>query len=320
MRSPGAVLVAAELEAVWEGEPLWPGGHDTRLISRHEPLPEDPHVVALIPLLSRRVGPAELERLPGLRIVANYAVGYDNVDVAAAAARSVAVTNTPDVLTEATADLAWALVLAAARRLREGLDLARSGRWTGWEPGQLLGLGLQGGTLGILGAGRIGVATARRASGFGMEVLYWSRSRNRELEAELGARRAERLEELLASADVVSVHLPLGEETRGLIDRDALASMRRGSVLVNTARGEIVRTGALIEGLREGRPGAAGLDVFEDEPEIPAGLRALPNAYVLPHLGSATRETRRGMWRLAAENVRRVLSGEPPLTPVGPRG
>lgn len=312
----GTVLVAAELDPVRDGEEDWPGGHATRSIAREDPLPADDGVVALVPLLSRPIGAAELERLPALRVVANYAVGYDNVDVSAAAARGVVVTNTPDVLTEATADLTWALILAAARRLREGLDLSRSGEWAGWEPGQLLGLGLQDGMLGIVGAGRIGSAVARRAPGFGMEALYWSRTRVPELEDELGARRADRLEDLLEAADVVSIHLPLTEETHGLIDGPKLECLKPGAVLVNTARGEVVDEAALVRGLREGRPAAAGLDVFEREPEIPVELRELPNAFLLPHLGSATREARRAMWRLAAANVRRVLAGDPPLTPV----
>lgn len=318
--SPGLVLVARELTAVWDGEPEWPGGRRTRLLARSEPLPADPDVVALVPLLSRRVGEEELDRLPGLRIVANYAVGYDNVDLRAAADRGIVVTNTPDVLTEATADLTWALILAAARRLREGLDLARSGRWTGWEPGQLLGAGLQGRTLGVLGAGRIGGAVARRAPGFGMEVLYWSRSPAPDLEREVGARRVLSLAELLGRAHVLSVHLPLTAETRGLLDGEALAGCREGAVLVNSARGEIVDEDALAANLREGPLAAAGLDVFADEPEIPATLLSLPNAFLLPHLGSATREARRAMWRLAAENVRRVLAGERPPTPAPPPG
>ncbi len=312
----GIVLVARELVPVWDGEPEWPGGHRTVLIGREEPLPRSDEVVALIPLLSRPIGPEELDRLAGLRVVANYAVGYDNIDLEAAAARGVAVTNTPDVLTEATADLTWALILAATRRLREGLELATSGRWKGWEPGQLRGTGLQGRTLGILGAGRIGRAAAHRARPFGMSVAYWSRSRATELEEELGAFRHHRLPDLLQAADVVSVHLPLAEDTCHLIGEDELRAMRPTAVLVNTARGEIVDEEALIRALGRGWIAAAGLDVFAEEPRIPVELRELPNAFVLPHLGSATTEARRGMWRVAAENVRRVLAGRPPVTPV----
>lgn len=296
--------------------PSWPGGRGTRFLGGGEALPEGKAPVALCCLLSRSVGPEEVAGLPFLRIVANVAVGHDNLDVSALRRRGIEVTNTPGVLTRATAELTWALVLAAARRLREGLELALSGEWTGWRPDQLLGGELGGKTLGILGAGRIGVAVARRAPAFGMHVAYWSRSRSPELEEELGASRQGRLEDLLGASDVVSVHLPLAEETRGLLGEPELARMREGSVLVNTARGEIVRTGPLVRALREGPLAAAGLDVYPEEPEIPSALRELPNAFLLPHIGSATRETRRAMWELAAENVRSVLRGEGPITPV----
>lgn len=311
------VLVSREIRPLLDGEsPEWPGGAETRWVAPSDALPPSERVVALIPLLSREVTGAEMDRLPRLRVVANYAVGYDNVDVEAARERGVAVTNTPGVLTEATADLTWALILAAARRMREGLELAVGGDWEGWKPDQLLGAGLQEKRLGILGAGRIGSAVARRAPGFGMDVLYWSRSENRELERAVGARREQELGDILAASDVLSVHLPLTDDTGGLLDAGALERMRPGSVLVNTARGGIVETGALAEALRTGALAAAGLDVYPDEPEIPTALRELPNAFVLPHLGSATREARTGMWRIARDNVRSVLAGREPVTPV----
>lgn len=311
------VLVSEAIRPlVADGGPGWPEGLETRWLAQDEEVPGSDRVVALVPLLSREVGPAVMDRLPRLRVVANYAVGYDNVDVDAARERGVAVTNTPGVLTEATADLTWALILAAGRRMREGLDLARSGEWEGWRPDQLLGLGLQEKRLGILGAGRIGSAVARRAPGFGMDVLYWNRSRNPELERGVGARREEDLEGLLSASHVVSVHLPLTDETEGLLGAGELSAMRPGSVLVNTARGGIVQTRALARALRDGPLMAAGLDVYPEEPEVPASLRELPNAFVLPHLGSATREARSGMWRIARNNVRQVLSGGEPLTPV----
>ncbi len=317
----GIVLVARELVPLCGESPAWPGGRESRFVAADQPLPssgpEADAVEALVPLLSRPVGAGEMDGLPNLRIVANYAVGHDNVDVEAAAERGVVVTNTPDVLTDATADLTWALLLAAARRLREGLELARSGAWEGWEPDQLLGMGLGEKTLGILGAGRIGSAVARRAPGFGMHVVYWSRSRNEALEHEVGARRAASLEEALAASDILSIHLPLTDDTEGLLGAEALSRLPEGAVLVNTARGEIVDTGALVEALRAGRLAAAGIDVYPEEPEVPAALRELSNAFVLPHLGSATREARRAMWEVAAANVRRVLKGRPPLTPVG---
>jgi glyoxylate reductase len=280
------------------------------------PLPARTDVDAIIPLVSQQVGESELAGLPSLRVVANYGVGYDNIDLGAAARRGVVVTNTPDVLTDSTADLAMALLLAAARRLREGLDLARSGEWDGWHPSQLLGMGLQGRVLGILGAGRIGVAMARRAAAFGMEIVYWSRSASSEMEAKADGRRVDYLETLLGEADVVSVHLPLTPDTRGLLDGERLASMKPGAILINTARGAIVDQEAVADALREGHLGAAGLDVFENEPEIPSELACLPNCVVLPHLGSATREARQAMWSLAAVNVRAVLAGKEPVTPV----
>lgn len=312
------VLVAEELRPICGEAPSWPGGRRTRFLPRSEPLPESDRVVGIVPLLSREIGPGELDRLPGLRVVANYAVGYDNVDVGAAARRGVVVTNTPDVLTEATADLTWALILAAARRMREGLGLAASGRWEGWRPDQLLGLGLQGRTLGILGAGRIGTAAARRAPGFGMDVAYWSRSRNAEVEEELGAERVHDLHEIMEAIDVVSIHLPLTDETDGLVGADELSRMREGAVLVNTSRGGVLDHGALADALAGGPLGGAGLDVYPEEPEVPERLRGAPSCFVLPHLGSATREARRGMWEVAAGNVRRVLEGREPATPVTP--
>lgn len=310
------VLVAGELHDLSGPDPEWPGGRATLFHQPGSPLPARTDVDAIIPLVSQRVGESEFAGLPSIRVVANYGVGYDNIDLAAAARRGIVVTNTPDVLTDATADLALALLLAAARRLREGLDLARSGAWDGWHPTQLLGMGLQGRVLGILGAGRIGAATARRAAAFGMEVAYWSRSASPAMESEAGGRRIEDLEELLASADVVSVHLPLTADTRGLLDAVRLSSMKQGSILVNTARGAVVDQDALALALSSGHLSAAGLDVFESEPEIPAELRGLPNCLVLPHLGSATRAARQEMWDLAAANASAVLAGDEPLTAV----
>ena len=312
------VLVAPELRELSGDAPDWPGAAGTVFAPPATCTGGelDARTVAVIPLVSQPVGDTELDRLPALRVVANYGVGTDNLDIRAIRSRGIEVTNTPDVLTDATADLAVALLLAAARRMREGLDLARSGEWDGWHPTQLLGMGLQGKVLGILGAGRIGVATARRARAFGMEVVYWDRSTSVGMETEAGGKRSVKLDELLAIADVVSVHVPLTPETSGLLDAGRLATMKPGSILVNTARGAVVNLKDLAEALRTGHLAAAGLDVFEAEPEIPAELRELPNCYVLPHLGSATQEARQAMWELAAANVRAVLSGMEPLTPV----
>lgn len=256
-----------------------------------------------------------LARLPALEIVADYAVGYDNVDLRAASRRGVAVTHTPDVLTDATADLTWALILAVARRLVEADRLARSGEWGGWHPRQLLGKELTGGTLAILGLGRIGEAVARRGRAFGMEIGYWTRSARPALERELGARRLD-LHEALAAADVVSIHLPLTDETRHLLDAKRLAQMRSDAILVNTARGPIVDEEALADALDDGRLLGAGLDVHEREPEIHPRLAASPRTVLLPHVGSATVATRERMAQVVARNLRAVLQGEPPPDPV----
>ena len=310
------VLVAAELRDLAGPAPAWPRGRKTEYWESGTRTPSGRDVVALVPLVSHTVGEAEISALPDLLIVANYGVGYDNIDLDAARRRRVVVTNTPDVLTDATADLTLALLLATARRLREGLDLARSGNWKGWHPTQLLGTGLQGKRLGVLGAGRIGSAVATRAAAFGMEIVYWDRNPVASLEERTSARRASSLEEVLEEADFVTIHLTLSAETRGLIGATELALMKPGAVLLNTGRGPIVTEPALVDALRSGHLAAAGLDVFEHEPAISASLRELSNAFLLPHLGSATREARQAMWDLAAANVRAVLAGKPPLTAV----
>lgn len=264
---------------------------------------------AAITLLTDRVDEAFLDAAgDGLRIVANYAVGYDNIDVDACSRRGVAVANTPDVLTEATADHAFTLLLAVARRLREGHALAASGRWTGWQPMQLLGHDLNGATLGIVGLGRIGSAVARRARGFGMRVLYHNRHRARDAEAAAEARYTG-LEELLAESDVVSLHAPLTDETFHLIDATALRRMKPGAILVNTARGPLVDERALADALAAGRLWGAGLDVFENEPAITPRLRELTNVVLTPHTGSATERSRTEMARLCAEATVAVLEG-----------
>jgi glyoxylate reductase len=272
---------------------------------------------ALLSLLTEKVDAELLDAAPDLKIVANLAVGYDNVDVAAAAARGVVVTNTPDVLTEATAELTWALILAAARRVVEGDTLVRRGEWTGWSPTQLLGTTLVGKTLGIFGMGKIGAAVARRAAGFGMTVIYTNRTRNVAVEAEIGARPVGFVE-LLATSDVLSLHAPATAEPRHAFDAAALARVRPGAVFVNTARGPLVDEAALVDALRGRRIAAAGLDVFEHEPALAPGLTELENVVVLPHIGSATHEARGAMVELCCRNILAVLAGEPPLTPVRP--
>ena len=270
---------------------------------------------ALLCLLTERVDSDVLDAAPDLRVVANLAVGYDNIDVAAATARGVVVTNTPDVLTEATAELTWALILAAARRIVEGDRLVRARQWKGWSPTQLLGVSLAGKTLGIFGMGKIGAAVARRARGFAMPVAYTNRTPNTEVEAEIGARRVS-FDELLACSDVLTIHAPSTPETRHVIDEAALSKLRPGAILVNTARGPLVDEAALVAALRGVRIAAAGLDVFEREPELERGLTELDNVVLLPHLGSATAEARGAMVELCSRNIVAVLAGEPPVTPL----
>ncbi|MGD2215669.1 MAG: D-glycerate dehydrogenase [Gemmatimonadales bacterium] len=269
----------------------------------------------ILPLLSRRVDDDLLDRLPELQVVANYAVGYDNIDLEATRAHGVAVSNTPDVLTEATADLTWSLILAVSRRIVEAEALARRGEWA-WHPTLLLGTQLSGRTLALLGAGRIGQAVGRRAIPFGMKVVYWDQAEKPDFEREIGARRIRPLAEILAAADVLSIHLQLNEETAGLIGRDELRRMKESAILVNTARGGIVDEDALCEALESGRLGGTGLDVYEGEPRIRECLKRLSGAVLLPHIGSATEDTRRKMFELAWVNLMRGVRGEPLLTPV----
>jgi len=272
----------------------------------------------VLTLLSDRIDGAFFDAAgERLKVVSNYAVGYNNIDVAEATRRGVAVCNTPDVLTEATADLAWALLLGVSRRVAEGDRLVRSGEWGGWKPDQLLGGDLVGRTLAIVGPGRIGAATARRSVGWRMKLLYVARSRHERLEQELGAERRE-LDAALAEADFVSLHVPLTERTHHLIDRERLRRMKRSAYLVNTSRGAVIEEAALVEALREGWIAGAGLDVYEAEPALAPGLADCPNALLLPHLGSATHATRSAMGRLAAENLLAVLAGRRPKALVNP--
>ena len=263
---------------------------------------------ALICLLVDRIDAAVLARAPKLRVVANCAVGYDNVDVAACTAAGVAVTNTPDVLTEATAELAFALILAAARRLPEGEGLIRGGAWPGWRLDQLLGIELHGKTLGVVGLGRIGRAVVARAEAFGMRAIW----------ADPHAPGAVSIDTLFATADVVSLHCPLTPETRSLVNAARLATMKRSAILVNTSRGGCVDEAALIDALRGGRIFAAALDVYAREPEIDRRLVDCPRLILAPHIGSATTETRTKMAELCVAGVIDVLSGRRPRHLVNP--
>jgi glyoxylate reductase len=306
------------LELLREAGDTWVSPHDRPLTT------DELHAAiagadAVVTLLHDRVDDAFLDAAgPQLRVVANVAVGYDNVDAAACGRRGVVFTNTPGVLTDATADIAFALILMATRRLGEGERLVRAGGTWSWNMFFLLGSGIQGKTLGIVGLGQIGQATARRARAFGMRIAYAGRGRaDPVLEAELEAEHVS-LDELLAMADVVSLHCPLNDETRHLIDADALRRMKPTAYLINTTRGPVVDEAALAEALRGGTIAGAGLDVYEREPIVHPALLELENVVLLPHLGSATVETRTAMGVLAARNAIAVLRGEPPLTPVTP--
>jgi glyoxylate reductase len=256
----------------------------------------------LISVLTDKVTKDLLAAADRLKVVANIAVGYDNIDVPAAKARQVVVTNTPDVLTEATAELTWGLILSAARRITEGDRLIRRGGWKGWALDFMLGTELRGKQLGIIGRGRIGRAVAAKAPAFGMKAVF--------------AKHDMSFDELLISSDVISIHTPMTPETRHMIDRRALARMKRTAILVNTARGPIVDEEALGWALRERLIAAAALDVYEREPVVHDALIGLENVVLAPHLGSATRETRSAMIDLAVSNVLAVLDGRPPLTPL----
>lgn len=262
-------------------------------------------------LLSDRIDERVLAAAaPTCKVVADYAVGYDNIDVPAATRLGILVTNTPGVLTETTADLAWSLIMSAARRIVEGDKHFRTGRWTGWGPMQFLGHDVHGATLGIVGAGRIGTAVGRRATGFDMRILYYSRSPSEGLD-KAGARRVD-LDPLLAESDFISLHVPATPETHHLIGPRELAMMKPSAYLINTARGSVVDEAALVEALREGRIAGAGLDVYEEEPQPAPGLVDLDNVVCIPHLGSATEATREKMAVMAAENIIAGLKGEKP--------
>jgi glyoxylate reductase len=296
-RIPSSVLAA--LEAV----------HDVEIYDGPSPIPEEElkrrirGKQALICLLTEKVA-ADVIAASDLRVIANIAVGFDNIDLAAARARGIVVTNTPDVLTDAVAEFTWTLILAAARRLCEGERLLRRGDWKGWALDFMLGSELRGKQLGIIGAGRIGRAVAEKAPAFGMSVILAKRG------------QSPSVDQLLVSSDVVSLHVPGGPETRHMIDKKALARMKRSAILVNTSRGSVVDEEALAWALKERLIAAAALDVYDREPAVHPALLEMENVILAPHLGSATRETRTAMAALAVENVLAVLSGDPARTPV----
>ncbi len=270
-----------------------------------------PGTHALVTMLTEQVDAALLDAGRDLKIVANVAVGYNNIDVAAARARGVVVTNTPDVLTDSVADFTWALILAVTRRISEGERLVRRHEWKGWAFDFMLGTELRGKQLGLVGLGRIAKAVASRAPAFGVRVAYTSRQAT-----DLPGAERMSLDQLLNTSDIVSLHVPLTPDTRHLIDRKALARMKRSAYLINTARGPVVDEAALAWALQQHLIAGAALDVYEQEPIVHPDLFALENVLLVPHLGSGTTETRTAMADLAADNVLAVLGGRPPVTPI----
>ncbi|MFL6243790.1 MAG: 2-hydroxyacid dehydrogenase [Acidimicrobiia bacterium] len=298
-------------------DPLVEAGHELiepdgeRSFTHHELVGMAPEVDALVCLLTDKIDAAVLAAgAPRVKVVANVAVGYDNIDLDAADVHGIAVSNTPGVLDETTADLAFLLVLAAARRVWDAESDLRAGNWPGWDIDQYLGRDVHGAVLGVVGFGRIGQAVARRASGFGMEVLHHTRRDT----GTVGWRGD--LDRLLAESDIVTLHVPLTDETRHLIDARRLTLMKRDAVLVNTSRGPVVDEEALATALEQDTIFAAGLDVYEREPDVHLRLLAAPRTVLLPHIGSASLATRTRMAQVAAENVVAVLAGERPKNPV----
>jgi len=277
-----------------------------------------PDYDALLCTLSDPIDGELLRLAPKLRVVSNYAVGYNNIDIEAATLLGIPVTNTPGVLTDATADMAWALLMAVSRRIVEADAYVRQGKWTGWSPLMMLGTELGGKTLGIIGAGRIGLAVAKRALAFNMKVIYTNRRRlDEETERTYGLTYAD-LDTLLTTSDFVSLHLPYSAQSHHLINRERLNQMKKTAYLINTARGSVVDEAALVLALQQGEIAGAGLDVFEEEPEVHEGLLTLENAVLAPHVGSATLETRTKMAEMAVENLLRVLGDEQPHSLVNP--
>jgi len=300
------------------GEVDWSVNPDDRVLERSELLEAVADVDGLLCLLTDSIDAELLDAAPNLKVVANYAVGYNNIDVDAANERGVLVTNTPGVLTETTADLTWALLMSIARRVVEGDSFMRAGKYVGWAPMLLLGCDVYGKTLGIVGIGQIGQAVARRAMGFDMKVLYTDMFALPPVAEQLLNAEKVELDELLERSDFVSMHVPLMDETHHLISKRELELIGPEGYLINAARGPVIDEVALVEALRDGVIKGAALDVFEDEPAMKPGLADLNNVVLLPHLGSASIETRTAMADLAVGNILNFFKGEPPLAPVNP--
>ena len=288
---------------------------DTQPLTREQFLDKIKNTDAIIPMLSEQINKEAIDHASKLKVIANYAVGYNNIDINYAKLKNIYVTNTPDVLTEATADLTWALILGITKRITESDQFVKQGHFKGWDPMLMLGDDVSGKTLGIIGAGRIGQAVGQRACGFNMNILYYSPSEKTQFEQQIGIRRCG-LDELLQSTDILTLHCPLNEQTRHLINAQNIYKIKKGAYLINTSRGGVIEESALAQALTEGHLAGAGLDVYEFEPEIHPTLIRMKNVILLPHIGSGTKETRSAMARIAANNVIQVLSGKEPLNPV----
>lgn len=286
-----------------------------RQISKQELLKYAADADGIISLLSDKLDREIISQLKNCKVIANYAVGYNNIDVNAAKDKNIVVTNTPELLTDATAEIAMALTLACSRHITQGDKLVRENKFSGWAPELLLGIELTGKTFGIVGSGRIGTAAAIRAKAFGMKIIYFSRSKNTALEKATGAKKVS-LQTLMKSSDVVSLHVPLTDKTRNLLDKEHLNLMKENAILINTARGEVLDEKELIRMLKNKRIFSAGFDVYENEPQLNKELLKLKNVVLLPHIGSATFEARTKMAELCAKNIISVLKGKKPLTPV----
>ncbi len=294
--------------------------HYVEILKESKPLGEEfflkkvEEYEGLIILLSQKITKKVLDQAKKLKIISNYAVGYDNIDVDYARKKGIIITNTPDVLTEATANLTWALILSLTRRVVEGDKFVRGGKFEGWKPDLFLGVNLEGKTLGILGMGRIGKSVAKKAKVFGMKVIYWDREKKK-----TGRNfKFLELEELLKISDILSLHLPLSKETYHLLNEERLKLLKKDCFIINTSRGEVIEERSLIKALKENKIRGAGLDVFEGEPKINREFFKLKNVVLTPHIGSATIETRIKMADLAILNVINVLDGKKPLTPIYP--
>jgi len=303
---------------MFDGKVDWDVNPDDRVLDRDELLAAVADVDGLLPLLTDAIDAELFDAAPNLKIVANYAVGYNNIDVDEATKRGVLITNTPGVLTETTADLTWALLMSIARRIVEGDRFMRADKYVGWAPLLLLGSDVFGKTLGIVGIGQIGQAVARRAMGFNMKVLYSDMFQLAPVAEQLLNAEKVEMDELLQRADYVTMHVPLMEETHHLIGAEQFDMMKDDAYLINASRGPVIDEVALVEALANNKIKGAALDVFEDEPLMKPGLGDLDNVVVIPHLGSATIETRTSMANLAVNNILNFLGGDAPLTPVNP--